>query len=389
MGFSFLKGLPNAVLARYYGDQKKICHNLSEWCSEHPQGSVVAHWNKPESIPRKLPLTGSENLQAAFIHDREVLRLERYLAVIEKARILCPEGYIQLPDGSFAYDHMMSCEPFLTTHPAYASSGTWKFFKRRQFLAGAFFSLLSKHCLAYYHWMHDVLGQLYKVLDTVPDEVRFIVPRDLNGTHLELLGRLGLGDRLCYYDKGTVLEVEKLYYAPPPVITRFDEPHSATWLSRRLREAYGCSGEAGTKRIYISRDKAKMRRIVNETLLKEKILDPLGFEMIYAEDLPLCEQARLFAEAGLVMAPHGAAFTNLYFCGPGTQVVELFLTNESQTHYWSMCEALGLEYSCFQGIPAVTADDEGDPSTSRKNRDFEVDCDKLALFLHSLISEDN
>ncbi len=48
-----------------------------------------------------------------------------------------------------------------------------------------------------------------------------------------------------------------------------------------------------------------------------------GFEAIFMEDLSLAEQIRLMGETAVLLAPHGAGLTNMMFCAPGTQVVEI------------------------------------------------------------------
>ena len=68
-----------------------------------------------------------------------------------------------------------------------------------------------------------------------------------------------------------------------------------------------------------------------------------GFETVQAESLSISEQARLFAEAKIVLGPHGAGFTNIAFCKPGTKVVELYC-NRIEPTFWNTCVLHGLEH---------------------------------------------
>ena len=77
------------------------------------------------------------------------------------------------------------------------------------------------------------------------------------------------------------------------------------------------------ERIYISRENAGRRRVVNETELWEQ-LEPRGFLKLRLEELTWKDQINAFAHAREVVAPHGAGLANLVFCQPGTRVVEFF-----------------------------------------------------------------
>jgi capsular polysaccharide biosynthesis protein len=56
------------------------------------------------------------------------------------------------------------------------------------------------------------------------------------------------------------------------------------------------------------------------------------------------EQARLFAQAEVIVAPHGGALTNLVFCQPLTKVVELFPPGYTPVCFWTITDAVGLSY---------------------------------------------
>jgi capsular polysaccharide biosynthesis protein len=108
------------------------------------------------------------------------------------------------------------------------------------------------------------------------------------------------------------------------------------------------------RRLYISRNKAPMRRIVNEEEVF-KLLESYNFERVYCEDLSFEEQIELFGEAEVILSPHGADLTNMVFAPPGTQVIELFSPRSTCICYWSLANTLGFPYSYLRTID--------DPST--------------------------
>lgn len=102
------------------------------------------------------------------------------------------------------------------------------------------------------------------------------------------------------------------------------------------------SSEA-TRKIYISR--SVKRRVKNEAEVRE-VLHKFGFEIL--EDnlsRPVDEQIRLFQEAAIVVGPHGAGFTNLLWCKPGTKVLEFFNGGYTPPYFYYISQILGLDYS--------------------------------------------
>jgi capsular polysaccharide biosynthesis protein len=69
-----------------------------------------------------------------------------------------------------------------------------------------------------------------------------------------------------------------------------------------------------------------------------------GFEKVILEDLQIKEQIRLFCEARVVVASHGAGLTNIMFMQKGQSVVELKSDNNNYWCYFSLARVYGLNY---------------------------------------------
>jgi hypothetical protein len=82
-------------------------------------------------------------------------------------------------------------------------------------------------------------------------------------------------------------------------------------------------GQPGGRKVYISRQFTGMRRILNEAVLR-KALKQRGFEIVVLEKLAMADQMRVFAEADVIISPHGAGLTNVIFCNAGTLLIEIF-----------------------------------------------------------------
>ncbi|NER04122.1 MAG: tetratricopeptide repeat protein, partial [Okeania sp. SIO3C4] len=101
-------------------------------------------------------------------------------------------------------------------------------------------------------------------------------------------------------------------------------------------------------RIYVSRNKAKYRRVINEAKLID-LLSQYGFVTIELETLSVVEQVALFANAKVIVSPHGSGLTNIMFCTPETTVIELVSPNYIKHYYWAIAQQLGLKYYYLVG----------------------------------------
>jgi len=95
-------------------------------------------------------------------------------------------------------------------------------------------------------------------------------------------------------------------------------PGVAPWI--RAQKKLLNVGSEKKRKIFVSRDDARSRRLINS----EKLLMALqGWETIVLDKMPIKEQVKCFAEASHVISTHGAGLVNLLWCEPGTKVVEI------------------------------------------------------------------
>ncbi|MEG4798142.1 glycosyltransferase family 61 protein [Microcoleus sp. LAD1_D1] len=96
------------------------------------------------------------------------------------------------------------------------------------------------------------------------------------------------------------------------------------------------------RKLYLSR--SGRRQVKNEVQVRE-VLKEFDFEILEDISRTVDEQIRLFAEAAVVVGPHGAGFTNLLWCQRGTKVLEFFYGGYTPPYFYYICQLLGLEYS--------------------------------------------
>lgn len=76
------------------------------------------------------------------------------------------------------------------------------------------------------------------------------------------------------------------------------------------------------RRLYISRDDAPDRRLLNEREAM-MVLEPLGFERLVLSDMPVNDLVSAFANAEIIVSPHGSGLTNILFAPRRARVIEI------------------------------------------------------------------
>lgn len=93
------------------------------------------------------------------------------------------------------------------------------------------------------------------------------------------------------------------------------------------------------RRLYVSRADAASRRVLDEDAVMAA-LRPFGVERVTLGGLPLAAQRDMFAEAELVIGPHGAGLANLLWTPPGCGLIELRPAINALWHFERLCQAM-------------------------------------------------
>ena len=357
-----------------------VCESVLAWAVGHP---TTRYWRlaPPERLEKQPPHTIEPQAHWSFIQFPEVPVAEKYLVELEGARLEVPKSgrtgnyvcpRLVLPDGYVSSEstsgHVKRCLP----NPADLAKP----------MEGDYFSLMSPYGSYgnYYHWLHDVLVSLYGVSPYLPSGTRFIVAPDLRPFHLESLSMVGIApEQLITFDPRSeeyptrAWRLERFWYSPGP-IGACASSGALEWLGAAGLASLDSAPRPPHRFLYISRRQVLYRRAVNEDEVIAYLADH-GFEFHTLEDYTLREQIALFAEAKVVMGPHGAGHTNMIFSPRGLVVVDI-LNGDVNQCFHNMCLTLGHEYWYMFG------DDIPDPSKNvqrpSKYDDIFVPLDKLA-----------
>lgn len=196
----------------------------------------------------------------------------------------------------------------------------------------------------YYHWTIECLPRirlLEKYGERTGEYPDLLVPTNRSSWMDETLDQIGYAGRIVSWSDG-IASAERL------VVPTFPEPTSADcqWLRHRMRSRSE-SRRGGGKRIYISRADATLRRVRNVDQVRP-ILDAYDIETYVLSNLSVVEQVELFAEAELVVSPHGAGLANIVYADD-TAVVELF-GDKKAASFARLAEMIGHDYTCLNCV---------------------------------------
>src|SRR4051794_3291511 len=241
-------------------------------------------------------------------------------------------------------------------------------------LEGACLSLVSDwSCRNYSHFLLDGLGRLalfFAAGFTFADVDHVYCPTPPTPVTTGYLDRLGIPPQKRVAATPQRLVRAERMLVPSLPATQLTYPG---WLADFLRRALGPAGTTrSNRRLYVSRS-GYGREAVREREVESLLLE-YGFEIYRGVEHD--DQPRDFAEAELVVGPHGAGLANLAFCRPGTRVIEILPTDNAHPFYYSLAVAAGIDYSYLLGRSVANRDSDAfGPSPY----DFDVNLEDLRV----------
>ncbi len=139
-----------------------------------------------------------------------------------------------------------------------------------------------------------------------------------------------------------------------PLCGSYYAPWAIEHISKKLAASIKPSTKNYSKKFFISRKDAILRKTINEDELFA-LLQPYGFERYILEKMPLAEQIALFQQADCIIAAHGTGLMNLIFCKPGTTVIEIY-QGRSDCCFYYLAQIMKLNPYCIQTMEFDPAD---------------------------------
>lgn len=335
-----------------------VYQGRSVWHTSEKQEAAPAHPHYQYRLPRNQSLL-PEVLQAAFltiadtpaelpvryIYSLKNVYLSRPGAVFRNFRIFLPS--LIHPSVLDQYSGNFLLKQWLGSITA-APTGATVALVHNQFSA-----------INYFHWLIEALPRLIIVKITRPD-CYLAVPAPVPEFIAMTAGLLGFNNLLPIAQE----QIVKASHVLLPEATHV-EGHQDPYLMQQVREqllqGLGYQLKKPFRRIYVSRSRQRMRKLLNEAEL-DALLDRYEFETVYFEDMSFQEQVKTVLEASILMGVHGANLTNMLFMQPDAVLVELMNEQAPNLVYFRMASYLSLHYYC---VPCAVA--AGEEKTNNAN----------------------
>ncbi len=200
------------------------------------------------------------------------------------------------------------------------------------------------------HWFIDVLPRLHLLRKSgLYDKVDwFLVPSIRYDYQVETLELLGIpADKIIEGDKHPHITADCIIASTAP---RGNHTLVPEWLCNFVQSSFMPYADAEEEIItpeapslYISRADSKLRIVRNEDELMEA-LTPYNFQKIISSKLTIKEKIKLFSKAKVVVGATGAGLISLFFCKPGTKVIEIFNEGFVVEPFYDIATKLDLDY---------------------------------------------
>ncbi|MFK8067629.1 MAG: DUF563 domain-containing protein [Gammaproteobacteria bacterium] len=200
----------------------------------------------------------------------------------------------------------------------------------------------------YFHWFFDAMARIFIIQNFhSPNSIdNVLVPPLMYDFQWESLAALG-------FDRSKIIELEPLKCLQFDCLLASSAPRGKGsaicpgWSIEKYRNVLLPSANTQRspvgKRIYISRRDAPNRMFINETAVCDYMYSQ-GFDVIELTPFSLWEKIAIFRDAELIVGQTGAGLTNLMFCTPNTEVLELVDTRFVYPLYASLVNHIGAKH---------------------------------------------
>lgn len=234
----------------------------------------------------------------------------------------------------------------------------------------------------YYHWFCDVLPRIYVLKDSIKNYC-LLLPNNssLGQIFLESLKILEITPKeIVFIDGRELLKIKNLSIVTHTCTPGYINDTLMQGVRDLFYEKLSLTKNTGNERkIYISREKARFRKILNEQEV-QSVMKKFNYEIIHYEDMCLQEQIEITSSAKFMVSLHGAGLTNVLFLPPNSSVLEFRRDKIYHNQcYWHLTGSLNHKYYYLFGKP-----DNEDLVIEGEGCNISIDINKLIKILNQM-----
>tara|TARA_Y100000591_G_scaffold147503_1_gene126684 strand:- start:305 stop:1402 length:1098 start_codon:yes stop_codon:yes gene_type:complete len=231
----------------------------------------------------------------------------------------------------------------------------------------------------YFHFIFDILPKIY-LLNFLIDlkKIDYFYVSEPKKWQVKIFNAIGINERkLINSKKYKHIHATEIYAVDHPWYNKGYIQHNVKkipkWIIFLNRKKFlNKSYTNFKKKIFLDRSESKYNHCqIKDTNEIKKLINAKKFEVIKPELLSFKKQINLFKNSNIIIGAHGAAFSNIIFCKPGTKIIEIIPSD----HPNKKCERISkvLKFRYFR----ITTK----PDNSDKNYPFRINIDQKNLRL--------
>ncbi|MCM3719145.1 glycosyltransferase family 61 protein [Fictibacillus phosphorivorans] len=198
----------------------------------------------------------------------------------------------------------------------------------------------------YWHWLHDNLARFHLLELSGIKINKYLLPPIRYPYQWQTLQMLGIPrDKIIQLRPNMHLRAKKLVLPSVPFTIDTSVKWSIDYLRNSLLNENTVKNSDEYEKIYISRDDASWRKVINEERVIQ-ILEKRGFKKVVLKNKSVQEQINIFNSAKYIIGTNGAGMSNIMFCKPGTKIIQLFTTTSDE--FIKISNYLDLDFSFFK-----------------------------------------
>ena len=215
----------------------------------------------------------------------------------------------------------------------------------------------------YFHFIFDILPKIYLLSSKIDlQKINYFYVSDPNKLQIKIFSILGINKKkLLSSKKFKHIIAEEIYAVDHPWYNEGYVQKSCQkipkWTVYKNRKVFLSNyrnniKKVSKKKIFLDRSSSKYNHCQIKNLIDiKKIILEKKLKIYKPEFLSFKEQINLFKNSSIIIGAHGAAFSNIIFCKPGTKIIEIIPADHPNRIFERFSKILKLRYFRIETKP--------------------------------------